>query len=103
MHACNHHTPEPLHPFHPAPPHRSCGALDTYASQAAGSGSHAALAVIFQRTVLFLLLHALPITALFFGLPALLRTLGQPAELCDRVGPYLAALAPAVWIDAVYR
>jgi hypothetical protein len=43
-----------------------CGALDTLASQAAGSGNYEALGPITQRATLFLLLHIVPIAAFFF-------------------------------------
>ena len=49
-------------------------------------------------------LHACAqIAGAFFGLPPLLRALGQPAELTQRVAAYLLCLLPAVWVDAVYR
>ncbi|GAB4814513.1 hypothetical protein N2152v2_001559 [Parachlorella kessleri] len=80
-----------------------CGALDTYASQAAGSGSHEALGLINQRATLFLLAHTLPITGFFLGLPHLLTAIGQPEELAQHVGRYLLTLLPAVWVDAFYR
>lgn len=69
---------------HRARPCCRCGAVDTYAAQAAGSSTRGAMGPLFLRAVLFLLLHALPLSALFLGLPSLLRTLGQPADLTFR-------------------
>lgn len=80
-----------------------CGALDTLASQAAGAGNTAALGVIFQRTVLFLLPHCAAISGLLLALPDLLQRLGQPPELCAEVGRFLLALLPFIWLEAVNR
>lgn len=78
-----------------------CGAVDTLASQASGAGQP--VGIIFQRAVLFLALHCLPITALFVGVPYLLAALGQPADVCALVRAYLLALLPNLFVDAVAR
>lgn len=53
--------------------------------------------------VLFLWLHTIPIAALFGSTPHILHHFGQPENLTCMVGPYLWALMPAVWIDAIFR
>lgn len=78
-----------------------CGAVDTLATQAHGAGG--ALGPIFQRAVLFLAAHCLPITALFLAVPWLLAAAGQPAEMAAMVRVYLLALLPNLFIDAVAR
>lgn len=55
------------------------------------------------QAVLFLMLHTVPIALVFASLPALLRRLGQSPDVCALLRPYLLALLPAVWIDAVFR
>lgn len=49
------------------------------------------------------MLHTVPIACVFASLPELLLRLGQPADVTRLLGPYLLALLPGVWIDAVYR
>ena len=78
-----------------------CGAVDTLASQAVGAGRP--VGAIFQRAVLFLALHCLPISAVFVAVPSLLAALGQPAEMCSMVRAYLLALLPNLWIDSLAR
>lgn len=78
-----------------------CGAVDTLASQASGAGLP--LGALFQRAVLFLAAHCVPISAFFLGLPSLLAALGQPADMCAMVQAYLLALLPNLWVDAVAR
>lgn len=78
-----------------------CGAVDTLATQAVGARQP--VGVIFQRAVLFLLAHCLPITALFLGVAPLLSALGQPAGMCAMVRLYLLALLPNLFIDALAR
>lgn len=89
----------------PLPPglRRRLGALDTYASQAVGAHAFGVLGVIFRQAIFFLMLHTVPIAAVFAALPYVLTLLGQPPEVTRLLGPYLLALLPAVWIDAVYR
>lgn len=82
---------------------RRLGALDTYASQAVGAGNYGALGNMFKQAVLWLLVHTVPIAAVFACLPRLLCRLGQPQELTRLLGPYLLALLPGVWIDAFFR
>ncbi|KAK9815228.1 hypothetical protein WJX72_000308 [[Myrmecia] bisecta] len=79
------------------------GALDTQASQAFGSGNFAALPVILQRCVYFLLLHCAPLTVAFMSVPAVLRALGQEAQLCNMVAVYTLGLLPSLWLDAINR
>jgi Na+-driven multidrug efflux pump len=88
-----------------APPLPACrlGALDTYASQAVGAGNYTALGSLFRQSVLFLMLHTIPIAGLFGGIAPLLLRMGQPKELVSLVSRYLWTLLPAVWIDAIYR
>ncbi|KAI7842583.1 hypothetical protein COHA_003687 [Chlorella ohadii] len=78
-----------------------CGAVDTLASQASGAGQP--LGIIFQRAVLFLAVHCIPITGLFVAVPSLLAAAGQPAEMTAAVRAYLLALLPNLWLDAVAR
>ena len=78
-----------------------CGAVDTLASQAVGAGRP--VGAIFQRAVLFLALHCLPISAVFVAVPSLLAALGQPAVMCGMVRAYLLALLPNLWIDSLAR
>ena len=79
------------------------GMLDTYASQAVGAGNYANLGSLWRQCVGWLLLHTLPVAAVFASVPAALACLGQPAELRALLRPYLLTLLPAVWTDAVYR
>lgn len=78
-----------------------CGAVDTLATQAVGAGQP--VGILFQRAVLFLALHCLPIAAMFVSVPMLLAALGQPADVCALVRAYLLALLPNLFIDAVAR
>ncbi|KAL4857142.1 Protein DETOXIFICATION 15 [Chlorella vulgaris] len=78
-----------------------CGAVDTLATQSVGAGQP--ISSIFQRAVLFLSVHCLPIAALFLTVPLLLATLGQPEDVCALVRAYLTALLPNLFIDAVAR
>ena len=55
------------------------------------------------QAVLFLGLHTVPIALAFLGLPDLLLRAGQPREVTRLLKPYLLALLPGVWVDAVYR
>lgn len=89
-------------PLPPAPPHR-LGASDTYASQAVGARNYAALGGMFKQAVLWLLAHTIPIAVVFVSLPAALRALGQPEDVCRLLGPYLIALLPGVWVEAFFR
>ena len=95
----------PTHTPTQPPPHRTqpllVAALQTLATQCVGAGRP--VGVIFQRAVLFLTLHCLPITAMFVAVPHLLAALGQPADVCALVRAYLLALLPNLWIDAVAR
>lgn len=58
---------------------------------------------MFWQAVLFLMLHTLPLAAVFASTPALLARLGQSPEIIRLLRPYLLALLPGVWVDAVYR
>eukprot|EP00198_Chlamydomonas_reinhardtii_P003377 XP_001692713.1 integral membrane protein [Chlamydomonas reinhardtii] len=80
-----------------------CGALDTQAAQAYGAGNYAALGPIFRRTLLFLWLHCLPMTALMLAAPALLRLLSRDEQLAGMAHKYILALIPAIWLDALAR
>lgn len=68
-----------------------------------GAGNYNAIGAIFQRAVLFIFVHTLPMVALFLALPSLLRALGYPADLAQHVGAYLRALLPGVWVDMFWR
>ncbi|GIL66766.1 hypothetical protein Vafri_20274 [Volvox africanus] len=80
-----------------------CGALDTLAAQAWGAGKERRLPLLLQRTVLFLLLHCVLISAAMLLLPAGLRALGQDRALSVMVWKYLLALLPSVWLEALSR
>ncbi|KAG2423423.1 hypothetical protein HXX76_015294 [Chlamydomonas incerta] len=80
-----------------------CGALDTQAAQAYGAGNYGALGPIFRRTLLFLWLHCLPMTALMLAAPALLRLLSRDPALAAMAHKYILALIPAIWLDALAR
>ena len=77
--------------------------LDTYASQAVGAGNYSTLGSLWRQCVGWVLLHTIPAAAAFACVPAALAWLGQSAELRALLRPYLLALLPAVWTDAVYR
>ncbi len=80
-----------------------CGALDTHASQAYGSGAYDAIGVIFQRTVLFMLAHCVPITLVQLGVPELLRLAGEDPQLCALAAQYARRLLPSLYLEAFSR
>lgn len=80
-----------------------CGALDTRASQAYGSGAYDAIGVIFQRTVLFMLAHCIPITLIQLGVPELLKLAGEDPELCALASAYARRLLPSLFLEAFSR
>lgn len=69
--------------------------------QAFGARQFQELAVIFQRTIAWLLLHCVPVSLLFVALPWLLRAIGQPAELCSQVDVYVICLLPTMFLNAL--
>ncbi|KAL4448503.1 hypothetical protein ABPG75_005722 [Micractinium tetrahymenae] len=73
------------------------GALDTYGSQAHGSGNFPAIGLGLQRALLLSLLTCLPLLALYAGSPWVLRAvLGQEAGLAAAAGRYTRIFAPKV-------
>ncbi|EIE27606.1 MATE efflux family protein [Coccomyxa subellipsoidea C-169] len=80
-----------------------CGALDTRASQAYGSGAYDAIGVIFQRCVLFMLAHCIPITFVQLAVPELLKLAGEDAELCRLASAYALRLLPSLYLEALSR
>ncbi|GIL78024.1 hypothetical protein Vretimale_7355 [Volvox reticuliferus] len=80
-----------------------CGALDTLAAQAWGAGKERRLPLLLQRTVLFLWLHCVLISAAMLMLPAGLQALGQDPGLGAMLWRYLLALLPSVWLEALSR
>lgn len=78
------------------------GALDTFGSQAHGSGNFAAIGVALQRAVLLSLLTSLPLLALYAASPWVLRALlRQEAGLAAAAGRYTRIFAPKVPLHAV--
>lgn len=79
-----------------------CGALDTLASQSAGAGNTAAIATHWRRTVAYLLLHAVPLSAILAAAPLLLRKAGE-AELGDMAGAYIRCMLPTIFLECFNR
>jgi Na+-driven multidrug efflux pump len=73
------------------------------ALQAYGSHAYDALGVIFQRTVLFMLAHCIPITLVQLGVPELLRLAGEDSELCTLASSYARRLLPSLYLEAFSR
>ncbi|CAL8463544.1 g3078 [Coccomyxa elongata] len=80
-----------------------CGALDTRASQAYGSGAYEAIGVIFQRCVLFMLAHCIPITFVQLAVPEVLKLAGEDHELCTLASAYALRLLPSLYLEAFSR
>ncbi|KAJ9504555.1 hypothetical protein QJQ45_020178, partial [Haematococcus lacustris] len=80
-----------------------CGALDTQASQAYGHGNLAELPPIFQRTLMFLWLHALPVTAMLLAVPKVLAQQGGDPQLAAMALSYMQLLIPGVWMECLAR
>ena len=80
-----------------------CGAVDTLGSQAVGAGRLDALGPLFQRAVLFLGAHCVPLSALVLALPAVMRWAGQDPRLVGDVRSFLLGVLPALWFEALGR
>ena len=81
-----------------------CGALDTLASNAFGAGELGELPLLFQRSVLFLLAHAAPVSLVVLTAGAWLPLLSpRDAELAASAAAYMRLLLPAVWLDCLVR
>ncbi|KAL4438174.1 hypothetical protein ABPG77_010535 [Micractinium sp. CCAP 211/92] len=77
------------------------GALDTFGSQAYGSGNYPAIGLALQRALLLSLLTSLPLLALYSASPWVLRAaLGQEASLAAAAGRYNRIYAPKVPLHA---
>ncbi len=73
------------------------------ADQAFGAGRLSEIGTIFQRCILFLLLHSIPVAALFMAIPQFLAWLGQAPLLRQEVGAYVFALLPTLAFEALIR
>lgn len=71
--------------------------------QAYGSGAYDAIGVIFQRCVLFMLAHCIPITFLQLAIPELLKLAGEDPELCRLASAYALRLLPSLYLEALSR
>lgn len=71
--------------------------------QAYGSGAYDAIGVIFQRCVLFMLAHCIPITFVQLAVPELLKLAGEDAELCRLASAYALRLLPSLYLEALSR
>lgn len=72
-------------------------------AQAYGAQQFERLAVIFQRTCLFLAAHLPLILAVVLGAPSALAAAGQRAEVCALMRPYIAVSLPGLFLDVVDR
>lgn len=73
------------------------------ALQAFGAGNLPALGPIFQRSVLFMWAHCIPLSAVLVAVPELLRRGGTDEELATMASRYIIAMVTSVWLDAVAR
>ena len=71
--------------------------------QAVGAGRLTRLPTLYQRTVLFLLVHCIPITAVMMGMPRLLNLTCDDAELSAMVSRFILYVVPGVFIEALSR
>ena len=76
------------------------GAVDTFAAQAHGSRSFAAIGVVLQRALLLSGLACVPLLALFAAMRPLLLLLGQQGRLAVAAARYIQLYAPAVPLHA---
>ena len=63
----------------------------------------ALLPVLFQRCLLFMLAHGVPMFLVIICLPQILRATGQPPAVCDLVQPYRWGLAAALPLEILIR
>ena len=73
------------------------------AVQAYGAGNMAAMPVLFQRCLYFMLAHGAPMLLLIVFLPQGLRLMGQPLAVCKLVAPYRWGLAAALPLEVLNR
>ena len=71
--------------------------------QAFGAGQIDSLATIWQRTVAFLGVHCVGLTAVVVSIPHILPTLGWDPALCKNMAIYTLALVPSIWLDVLNR
>lgn len=71
--------------------------------QAFGAGRLSELGTIWQRCLLFLLIHTIPVAVLFIFIPQILAVLDQPLDLRQKVGSYVIALLPTLFFEALLR
>lgn len=82
-----------------------CGALDTQAAQAVGAGRLGRLPLLYQRSVLWLLLHCVPIAALLLAAPRLACNTSDTADahMLRLVEQYMWYCLPSVFLEAFSR
>jgi MATE family multidrug resistance protein len=71
--------------------------------QAVGAGKLSRLPTLYQRTVLFLLAHCIPITGIMLGMPRLINLTCHDPELSIMVKKFMVFIIPGVFIEALSR
>lgn len=61
------------------------------------------LALIFQRTVAFLMTHAIGLSAVILVVPIALTKIESDPQLISLVGTFSQALLPSIFFDAINR
>ena len=77
--------------------------IDVGFAQAFGARRLDTLALIFQRTVAFLVVHALGLSVVILVAPTVLEKCGYDHGLCAMVTNFSRIMLPSIFVDAINR